>query len=309
MCAHTDPHEPSLPLSLPLLVFLSLPHLTSNPLFASLFSLLVCALGAALGSGEVGLNVLCPPWRPQLLFAACHSAWGLTLKPKAAREDASDGFWPLFHSPAFIPLCSDWHQGRFLTSMLFRQLCHGHGDVVMSEAKRHRKGGKHRIKTWLNQASASLLQRQQTVISQTAPFGFCNIRSPLSCDEGNQLHIKHIGCIYTVPEAALTSPTGLSTFLLKPCCCLGFLNQEALILGWEGGDEGQEEAGKRKGIKVKHTVLMAYSLTDSQGTVCLLQSKMWFEMVTVRSLSKSWSRANFLQTHCCRELKPFDSKA
>lgn len=51
--------------------------------------------------------------------------------PKAAREDASDGFCPLFHWLPFIPMCSSRHQGRFLTSMLFRQWCHGHGDVVL----------------------------------------------------------------------------------------------------------------------------------------------------------------------------------
>lgn len=61
----------------------------------------------------------------------CHSAWGLPLKPKAALEDASDGFCPLFHSPTFIPLRRGRHQGRFLTSMLFRQWCHCHGDVVL----------------------------------------------------------------------------------------------------------------------------------------------------------------------------------
>lgn len=82
------------------------------------------------GNEEVWLNVLCSPWHHQLLFSVTASEV-LLLKPAAAREDASDGFCPLFHSLPFIPMCSSRHQGRFLTSMLFRQWCHGHGDVVL----------------------------------------------------------------------------------------------------------------------------------------------------------------------------------
>lgn len=111
-------------------LFCSLFLIKPQPSSASLFFLSFCALWIA--SGQWGGLVKCPvPSVTSSAVVRCHSSWGLPLKPKAAREDTSDGFCPLFHSLAFIPLCSNRHQGRFLTSMLFRQWCQGHWDVVL----------------------------------------------------------------------------------------------------------------------------------------------------------------------------------
>ena len=117
-CTHTDPREPMCTLDLGFSPSSSLkPPSSSASLFCLVLSLSLSRSAFVLWEtlrGCVEILVKCPvPCMTSSAVVLCHSAWGLSLKPKAALEEASDGFCPLFHSLAFIPLCSNRHQGRF----------------------------------------------------------------------------------------------------------------------------------------------------------------------------------------------------
>lgn len=133
MCARTaDPYEPLCSLDLCFSPSSSLNLSTLLHLCVVIFLSSPCFVLGETRWGCVEFLVKCPvSSMTSSAVVLCQSAWGLPLKPKAALEEASDGFCPLFHSLAFIPLCSYRLQGRFLTSMLFRQWCHGHGDLVL----------------------------------------------------------------------------------------------------------------------------------------------------------------------------------
>lgn len=102
---HTHTHEPLCsPWSF---LFLSLFLIKPRPLlhFAYLFPDM-CSLKKTSRPARSFLVQCALPSMTSSAVVLCHSAWGLSLKPKAALEEASDGFCPLFHSLAFIPLCS-----------------------------------------------------------------------------------------------------------------------------------------------------------------------------------------------------------
>ena len=132
LACHPDVCTPT-PLNPPALCFSLFSLIKPQPSSASLLFLPRCARRTAperrrgLGKCPVSLSRVTSPAVVSLSQRLRFCLWS----QKAAHEDASDGFCPLFHSPAFIPLCSIRHQGRFLTSMLFRQWCHSHGDVVL----------------------------------------------------------------------------------------------------------------------------------------------------------------------------------
>lgn len=110
MCTHTHgthTHTPMNPCALRDLFCFSPSSSLNLVLF---FTLLICSLTCSLKkTSRPARSFLVQCALPSMTSSAvvlCHSAWGLSLKPKAALEEASDGFCPLFHSLAFIPLCS-----------------------------------------------------------------------------------------------------------------------------------------------------------------------------------------------------------